>query len=129
MNELKYLVALNVITKQEHQFLLSSKPYEINTFIEDRFREIWGDDLKPEIEFSWSYDAENDQLIDYQIFRSVKGSALALYKTLPVEALDGNHWVDDDTKAGRRYIYQIMARHLGGGFSKRSKPLPVKLPK
>ncbi len=129
LDELKYLLILNVITKQEHQFLLSSKPYEINNFLQTRFRKIWGDDLIPEIELSWSYDAANDQLIDYQIFRSVKGSALSLYKTLPVEELSGNYWIDTDTKPGRRYVYQIMARHLGGGFSKRSKPLSVKLPK
>ena len=129
MDELKLLVMLNVVTKQEFEFLLSSKPYEINSFLEDRFREIWGGDLKPEIELSWSYDSEHDQLVDYQIFRSVKGSALALYKTIPVEELNGNFWVDDDTKSGRRYVYQIMARHLGGGFSERSKVVMVKLPK
>ncbi len=128
-DDLKYLVILNVVTKQEYEFLMSSQPYEIYAFLKERFRKIWGSDLKPQIELSWSYDAENDQLVDYQIFRSVKGSALALYKTIPKEELSGNYWVDDDTKAGRRYVYQIMARHLGGGFSKRSRPVMVKLPK
>ncbi len=128
-DDLQPLVFLNVITNQEYKFLITSKPYEIISFLKIRFREIWGSDLKPQIELSWSYDAENDQLVDYQIFRSVKGSALALYKTIPKEELSGNYWVDDDTKAGRRYVYQIMARHLGGGFSKRSRPVMVKLPK
>ena len=127
MKYLETLVLLNVITKQEYEFLFSSQPYEINAFLKERFHEIWGDDLKPEIQLSWSYDAENDQLVDYQIFRSVKGSALALYKTIPVEELNGNFWVDDDTQPGRRYVYQMMARHLGGGFSERSKVVMVKL--
>jgi len=122
------LVVLYVITDAERQDLLQMTPYEVYTFLNHRKEEIWGDFLLSQIQLEWEYSAD-DQLVDFQIYRSAEGSAMMLYKTLKVTDLPAYAFEDEDVKPGNRYFYQIMARHLGNGFSERSGVLMVKVPK
>ena len=122
------LVTLNVITNQELQDLLLLTPYEIYVYVNQLKIDRWGELLEVEINLAWDY-AVDDQLVDFQIYRSAEGSSMALYKTLKVTNLAAYTFKDEDAKPGRRYFYQVMARHLGGGFSERSDAIMVKVPK
>ena len=125
---LKKLVYLNVLTESQFNDQLDLEPFEINVMLNDFKMEILGGNVIGKIFLKWDYDSE-DQLTDFQIFRSTEGSAMMLYKTLPLDQLPNYIYEDEDVKPGRRYFYQVMARHQGGGFSKRSEMVMVKVPK
>ena len=93
---------------------------EVYEFLNDRKLQYWGNNLLAKIELNWQY-VDAAQLQDFQIFRSAEGSALQLYQTLTPDQLEnGNVFIDEDVKSKRRYLYQMIARHLDGGFSERS---------
>jgi len=121
------LVAFNVITSAEYNMLITQTPLEISIFLNNRKMEIWGSQIKAVSLISWEYEPE-DQLKDFQIFRSAENSALMLYETLDIAALMEYEFEDIDVKPGHRYFYQIVARHLDGGHSERSEMVTVKVP-
>lgn len=121
------LVAFNVITSAEYNVLNTQTPLEIYIFLTNRKMEIWGSEIKAVSLLSWEYEPE-DQLKDFQIFRSAENSALMLYETLDIDTLEEYEFEDIDVKPGHRYFYQIVARHLDGGHSERSEMVTVKVP-
>ncbi len=122
------LVGLNVISVELYNELITQDDYEIYAFLGKLELELWNGDLQAEVTLDWEYE-NTDQLVDFQLFRSTENSALMLYKTLPADELASFTFTDEDILPGRRYFYKIMARHLGGGFSPRSKTLMVRVPK
>ena len=132
--ELLYkLRLLDIITEQEYNALLDDQdnPEIIYNFLVQRKMEVWKDNIVAEINLQWDYSNTN-QLKDFQVFRSTNSSGLMLYKTIKIEAFDTPSvyiFNDKDVKTGRRYFYQVMARHLNGGFSERSETIMAKVPK
>ena len=127
LNAMAGLVAYNVITSAEYNDLITQSPLEISIFLNNKKMEIWGSQIKAVAEISWDYEPE-DQLKDFQIFRSAENSALMLYETLDIDSLTNYEFEDADVKPGHRYFYQIVARHTDGGHSERSEMVTVKVP-
>ena len=97
------------------------------SFLYQRRSELFGaTTVVHEVDLIWTYQS-TEQLQDFQLYRSAEGSDIMLYKTLPIDELTSYTFNDKDVKKGARYIYQIMARHQGGGFSPMSKPVMVKV--
>lgn len=129
LDSVELLVYHNVITAAEYNDLTAQPAKEIYAFLTARKLEFWKDDIVARVELGWDYEAQ-EQLQDFQLFRSAEGSAVMLYKTIPLSQLTaGFLWVDEDVKPGRRYFYQMMARHTDGGFSERSGVLMVWVPR
>jgi hypothetical protein len=128
LDSLYKLTIYQVILGEEYTLLKESGSGEVYEFLNDRKLQYWGDNLLAKIELNWQY-VDMAQLQDFQIFRSAEGSALQLYQTLTPDQLEnGNVFVDEDVKSKRRYLYQMIARHLDGGFSERSEVVMVKVP-
>jgi len=126
--EVQKLVVWNVITSAEYNNLITLQPYEINLFLSQRKIDNWGSQIVAITELSWDY--LNSELIqDFQIYRSADNSTLMLYKTVAADDMTNFSFKDYDVKPGKRYFYQIMARHLDGGHSSLSKTLTIKIPK
>ena len=127
-DSLSNLTIYQVITNQEYNKLKEASSGEVYEFLNDRKLQFWGNNLLAKIELNWQY-VDAAQLQDFQIFRSAEGSALQLYQTLTPDQLEnGNVFIDEDVKSKRRYLYQMIARHLDGGFSERSETIMVKVP-
>ncbi|MEM9917958.1 MAG: hypothetical protein AAF990_07670 [Bacteroidota bacterium] len=126
-DSLQLLTFHQIITATEYNDLIQLRDYEIIEFLEVRKMEVWGTNVVATIELDWDYSEETD-LEDFQIFRSAEGSAVMLYKTLPRAQLNSFLFVDEDVRPGGRYVYQLMARHRGGGFSDLSKAVIVQVP-
>lgn len=128
LDSLYNLTIYQVILNEEYNKLAEADSGEVYEFLNDRKLQYWGDNLVAKIELNWQY-VDVAQLQDFQIFRSAEGSALQLYQTLTPDQLEnGNVFVDEDVKSKRRYLYQMIARHLDGGFSERSVVVMVKVP-
>jgi hypothetical protein len=128
LDSLYRLTFYQVILVKEYSKLKEAGSAEVYEFLNDRKLEYWGDNLLAKIELNWQY-VDAAQLQDFQIFRSAEGSALQLYQTLtPDQLANGNVFIDEDVKSKRRYLYQMIARHLDGGFSERSGVVMVKVP-
>jgi len=126
--EVQKLVMWSVITTNDYNYLIDLQPYEINLFLTEKKIEIWGSQVVAAAELSWDYDALN-QIQDFQIYRSADNSPLMLYKTLSADSLADYVYEDLDVQRGKRYFYQIIARHLGGGHSPLSTILTIKVPR
>jgi hypothetical protein len=128
LDSLYRLTFYQVILVKEYSKLKEAGSAEVYEFLNDRKLQYWGDNLLAKIELNWQY-VDVAQLQDFQIFRSAEGSALQLYQTLtPDQLANGNIFIDEDVKSKRRYLYQMIARHLDGGFSERSGVVMVKVP-
>ena len=125
---LEKLSYLNIITAAEYNDLIQLEPFEVNVFLTRKKMDLWGENIAAKTFIKWDYSSD-DQLVDFQVFRSAEGSAMMLYKTLPIDGLTDYIFEDDDVRPGRRYFYQVMARHAGGGFSDRSETVMIKVPK
>lgn len=79
------------------------------------------------ITINWDYQMDAT-VTGFQVHRSRKGSNIRLYKVLRTEVFfpGGNvpngtqsfTFTDTDVDPGVRYVYQLMAQHIDGGFSK-----------
>ncbi|MEM6321875.1 MAG: hypothetical protein AAF960_29715 [Bacteroidota bacterium] len=127
-DSLTKLAIWQVISNDELEVLKTRDAYEVKVFLDKRKIEVWQENLIAQINLTWAYQ-ENEQLKDFQIYRSAEGSPIMLYKTLPLAALTEYTFLDEDIRPDQRYYYQIIARHTDGGFSKKSKTLMVKVPK
>ena len=125
---LEKLVYFNIITAAQHNDLIQLEAFEVNVFLTQLKVDVWGANVIAKNFVKWDYDSK-DQLMDFQIFRSAEGSPMMLYHTLPFDETTELVFEDEDVRPGRRYFYQIMARHRGGGFSDRSEMVMVKVPK
>ena len=101
---------------------------KLKFFLDKRKLEVWEGSIIVQVNLQWMYGAQ-EELKDFQVYRSAEGSPIMLYKTLPLEAMSGYVFLDEDVRPDRRYYYQIVARHTDGGFSEKSKTLMVKVPK
>ena len=122
------LTMWQIISNEEYELLKEQDPYEAKVFLDKRKLEIWEGSIVAQVNLAWGY-AEQEQLKDFQIYRSAEGSPIMLYKTLPLEIMTGYGFLDEDVQPNRRYYYQIIARHADGGFSEKSRTLMVKVPK
>ncbi|MEM8907395.1 MAG: hypothetical protein AAGD05_06065, partial [Bacteroidota bacterium] len=125
--QVEQLVYHNIITANEYNSLLNETPGATYDFLNQRKIDYWGDQLRAEITLHWDYEAAS-QLQDFQLYRSAEGSALMLYKTLSVAELSEYVFIDEDVRPGRRYFYQLLARHLNGGYSEMSAVIMAKVP-
>ena len=125
---LPMLEVLGIITASEYNAMVNDMTDEdIYDFLDVRKQEIWREYLIAQATLTWDYQDSGD-IQDFQVFRSVSGSTLELYRTIEYESGDGFYFQDDDVEAGRRYIYQVLVRHQGGGYSKLSETKMVKIP-
>ena len=127
-DSLMKLVALQIITQEELDLLKVQDAYEVKVFLDKKKLEIWEGSIIAQVNLEWSYGAI-EQIKDFQVYRSAEGSAIMLYKTLPLDLMNTYVFLDEDVRPDRRYYYQIIARHTDGGFSEKSKTLMVKVPK
>ncbi len=98
---------------------------------------------KHHMKLSWVYKLDPN-LQDFQIYRSISGANMSLYKTISLaeamgldpdtevtvnEDLGPNPFtcLDKDLMTGRRYTYQVMARHKDLSGSNRSIALSKKV--
>ncbi len=95
------------------------------------------------LQLKWKYPM-NSTVQDFQILRAVTGNTMQVYKTLtPAQALGYVNaeveitgavgtidlfYTDNALEKGKRYVYQILVRHVDGSTSKRSVSLNKKVP-
>lgn len=92
---------------------------------------------------TWRYDLDNT-VQDFQILRGISGGPVQVFRTISLaEALGHENgdaeifgtvgettlsFKDEELLKGKRYFYQIMARHTTGKTSQRSNTLSKKVP-
>ncbi len=122
------LISNMVITMSEYNDLTAMTPAEIYTFLSVRKVNMFEDQITATVTLSWLIEMD-DSIRDYQLYRSVNGSDVMLYKTLTSDMLTNYEYVDEDVKPGYRYLYKVMARYKDGGFSPFTELKMVKVPK
>jgi len=127
-DQLLQLVFFGIITQEEYNDLIEQEPRDIYDFLSQRKIDYWKDNIVAEIFLMWEY-TPTKFLQDFQIFKSAANSPMQLYETIPIESLTDYVFKDDEAIGGNNYIYQILARHSDGGFSKMSDPLIVRVPR
>jgi len=92
----------------------------------------------------WSYPID-ETVTDFLILRGISGGPLTVVKTVSLSlamgydtdleiSVDGDIgpqqlvYQDTEVHKGKRYVYQVMARHIGGTTSQRSQTLTKKIP-
>ncbi|MCB0668432.1 MAG: fibronectin type III domain-containing protein [Saprospiraceae bacterium] len=116
-----------VISNTEFNDLMSQSPAEIYTFLLGRKVQYFNSQLSTSVIISW-LEPNDDNLVDYELYRSVDGSAIMPYKIIAPEMLTGSKYYDEEVIAGHRYIYQVLARYKGGATSPLSDTKMVKIP-
>ncbi len=93
---------------------------------------------------SWKYEVD-DTVLDFQILRAQTGQPLEVVKTITLAEAMGMeagdevevtgslgliqlNYRDTELQKGKRYVYQVLTRHSGGGYSERSPTLTKKIP-
>lgn len=118
----------DIITSAEYNDLITKSPATIYTFLASRKLSYFGAQIDAKVTVNWDHVENTEGLLqDFQLYRSVNGSALGLYKTLDI-TLNGGSYEDGDIKAGHRYQYRLMARFEGGGFTPLTEPTMIKVP-
>ncbi len=125
---LRELVIRQYIDLDEQKGLRDLDPFEAITFLEQRKQEIWQDNLVGQVALHWDY-ANQEELTCFDIYRSAEGSALIHYKSIPATGINTMEFLDEDIKAGKRYYYQVIAKHTAGAFSEPSKKVLVRVPR
>ncbi len=138
MNRIKNnLVSQGFITQAERENIWDN--YSFQEFYDAilLILELHGDRLEPvacTVELNWDYRID-PTVLNFQIMRSRAGSALRIYRTLPIEFFypEGNvmngeqsfSYVDDEVDPKVRYVYKILAQHSDGGYSDLTAPLTI----
>jgi len=96
-------------------------------------------------QLTWKYSL-NESLKDFMIYRMITGGTMVQYRSVSLEEalsldpatqsaevngdLGSNRFqfTDEHLEPGRRYSYQVVARHTNGTNSKKSKMVTIKLP-
>ncbi len=96
-------------------------------------------------QLSWEYPL-NESLKDFMVYRMITGGTMVQYKAVTLEEalnldpttqiadvsgdLGSNkfNFTDSNLEPGRRYSYQVVARHTNGSNSKKSKMVTIKIP-
>jgi len=102
---------------------------DIYEFLVQRKQELFDTLLIPEVTIKWTYES-GELLRDFQIYRSIGGSPIAIYNTIPADGTQISFsYTDTDIIKGNRYVYQVAARHADGGFSMLSDVKMIKVQK
>ncbi len=127
MDSLMRLAFLMVITNAEYNDLITQTDAEIYTFLAARKLNHFDGQVQATVTLSWQLTPD-EFFRDYQIYRSVNGSPVMLYKTLTPAMLTGTSYEDTDVIPGYRYLYQMMARYDDGSFSPLTEIKMVRVP-
>lgn len=126
-DSLALLIPWSIITSNEYNSLIGQDPYDIYVFLSNKKMQVWGNNLVARVELTWGY-TEEAFLQDFQIYRSLNGSNMMLYKTVSIEQLPFYRYLDEEVESGQQCFYKIIARHKDGGLSSFSKTLIVRVP-
>lgn len=123
--DLELLVVYRIITADELTAFSTMTLQDAYTFLQGVQETYWTSSSF--VTLAWEYQ-NLDQLLYFQIYRSMDGRGFIDYIDILPEADKTSYTYDDSfIKAEHQYIYQIMAVHAGGTFSEISEPILVRV--
>lgn len=124
-NALDVLVIFRILTAEQFNTLPTMAiPDALDVLVNVR-DSYWTADMF--VTLQWEYE-NLDQLLYFQIFRSIDGRGFIDYiDILPESEVTSYQFDDGFIMSGNNYIYKVMAAHAGGRFSEITQPLLVRV--
>ncbi len=100
-----------------------SSEFEISSEVLDQKPRLFGNATEDGIELKWSFDAEDEEVKKFRIFRSLSSSFKELYDEIEKST---SEYLDEDIEEGRTYSYRLAAWFGEGKESRLSEEVRIK---